>query len=66
LDRLRSFAEEKGLEATFTMAAEAREYRETMALGKMSPEERERYHQRRIAEELAGENLALPSDTGGE
>ena len=43
LDRLREFAASKGLEVTFTMAAEAREYRETIALEKMAPEEREKY-----------------------
>jgi len=46
LERLRSFAAEKGLAATFTMAAEAREYRESRALEKMSPEERHRYQSR--------------------
>lgn len=51
LDRIRVFAAEKGLEATFTMAAEAREYRETMALEKMTPEEREKYHLRRVEDE---------------
>jgi hypothetical protein len=43
LERLRAVAAEKGLEATFTMIAEAREYRETQALEKMTPEEREKY-----------------------
>jgi len=47
LERLRSFAGEKGLEVTFTMAADAREYRETLALEKMTPEEREKYHLQR-------------------
>ena len=46
LERVRAFAADAGLEATFTMAAEAREYRETVALGKMNPEEREKYHLR--------------------
>ena len=32
LDELRSFVREQGLEATFTLAAEASEYRETLAL----------------------------------
>ena len=44
LDRIRSFVEEKGLTATFTMAAEARDYRETLALQRMTPAEREKYH----------------------
>lgn len=40
IQRLREFLTEKKLEATFTMAAEAREYRETQAYERMSPEER--------------------------
>ena len=47
LDRIRSFVEEKGLTATFTMAAEARDYRETLALERMRPSEREKYHLRK-------------------
>jgi len=43
---LREFAAEKNLEATFTMTAEAREYRETQAFEKMSPEEQQKYHVR--------------------
>jgi T5orf172 domain/Domain of unknown function (DUF4041) len=46
LERLRTLATSKGLEATFTMAAEAREYRESQALERMSPEERRRYQSR--------------------
>jgi hypothetical protein len=42
--RLRQFVEEKSLEATFTMTAQAREFRETQALEKMTPEERQKYH----------------------
>ena len=41
---LREFVAQRGLEATFTMTAEAREYRESLALAKMSPEEKEKYH----------------------
>jgi hypothetical protein len=44
LERIRSIVAEHALEATFTMAAEAREYRESQALEKMTPEERARYH----------------------
>ena len=44
LQAIREFAGARQLEATFTMAAEAREYRESVALAKMTPEERERYH----------------------
>ena len=46
LARIHAFTVEKGLDATFTMAAEAREYRETMALEKMTPMEREKYQLR--------------------
>lgn len=42
LDRIRSRITERGIEAKFTLIAEAREYRETMSLGKLSPAERER------------------------
>lgn len=44
LQAIRDFVAARQLEATFTMAAEAHEYRESLALAKMSPEERERYH----------------------
>lgn len=44
LKSIRDFVAARQLEATFTMAAEAHEYRESMALAKMSPEERDRYH----------------------
>jgi len=44
LQAIREFVGARQLEATFTMAAEAREYRESVALAKMTPEERERYH----------------------
>jgi hypothetical protein len=44
LSRIRELVGARGLEATFTMTADAREYRETQALEKMTPEEREKYH----------------------
>lgn len=44
LHYLREFVAEKNLEATFTMTAEAREFRETQALEHMSAEERAKYH----------------------
>jgi hypothetical protein len=44
LDRIRAVAAEQRLNVTFTMAAAAREYRETLALQKMTPEQRERYY----------------------
>ena len=43
LERLKQFAAEKGLEVALTLAAEAREYRETVALEKMDPAERKKY-----------------------
>jgi hypothetical protein len=47
LQQIRTLVAEKNLEATFTMAAEAREYRETLAIGRMDPEARERYRLQR-------------------
>lgn len=44
LAAIREFVTRRGLEAAFTMAAEAREYRESVALEKMTPEERAKYH----------------------
>jgi hypothetical protein len=44
LQRLRDFATQRSLEVTFTMTAEAREYRESRALEKMSPEDKKKYH----------------------
>jgi DNA repair exonuclease SbcCD ATPase subunit len=46
IQRLRDFVTERKMEATFTMAADAREYRETLAYEKMTPEDREKYHVR--------------------
>ena len=51
LERIRAFATEKELEVSFTMTAEAREYRETLALEKMTPEERQKYQLQRADEE---------------
>ncbi len=47
LERLRSLITAKGIQASFTMVAEAHEYRETQVLNRMTPEEREKYHLRR-------------------
>ena len=44
LDRIKSLVVAKGLNASFTLVAEAREYRETQALEKMTPKEQEKYH----------------------
>jgi hypothetical protein len=54
LERLRSFIAAKGYEASFTMVAEAREYRETKAFEKMTPEQREKYHLRHLDGQDAG------------
>ncbi|MHA3771625.1 DUF4041 domain-containing protein [Verrucomicrobiota bacterium sgz303538] len=43
LERLREFLMQRDIEASLTMVAEAREYMETQALNRMTPEERERY-----------------------
>lgn len=48
LNRIKDFVATKGLNAAFTMLADAHEYRETQALEKMTPEEREKYHLRRV------------------
>lgn len=43
LNRVREFVREKGIDASFTMAAEAHEYRESQAMASMNPEERMKY-----------------------
>jgi hypothetical protein len=43
VDRLRAAVASRSVDVSFTMVAEAREYRESVALSKMSPEEREKY-----------------------
>ncbi len=43
LNRVREFVRERGIDASFTMAAEAHEYRESQAMASMSPEERMKY-----------------------
>lgn len=51
IHQLREFFAERKLEATFTMTAEAREYRETKALERMPVEERQSY---RLLEDFGG------------
>jgi len=54
LDKIRGVIAAKGIEASFTMLAEAHEYRETQVLNKMTPQEREKYHlQRDSARDVA-------------
>ncbi len=43
LSTVRDFVHQRGIEAAFTMAAEAHEYRESLALSAMSAEDRMRY-----------------------
>lgn len=43
LNRVREFVRERGIEASFTLAAEAHEYRESLAMTSMSPEDRMKY-----------------------
>jgi hypothetical protein len=45
IGNLREYVGEKGLQASFTMAAEAREYRESLALAAMSKEEAAKYRE---------------------
>jgi F0F1-type ATP synthase membrane subunit b/b' len=46
LNRVRELVLSKGLETSFTMLAESREYRETQAIERMTSEERQRYYNR--------------------
>lgn len=55
LQKIREVVIEKGLEAVFTMVAEAREYRETIALAKMTPKDRERFHVQPTTDEVIGD-----------
>lgn len=53
LERIRTIVAESNIQAEFTMLANAHEYRETQKLMSMTPEEREKYFDRR-AESSAG------------
>lgn len=55
LERIKEVVSAKALNAAFTMIAEAREYRETQALSKMTPEEREKYHLRQSNDDESSE-----------
>lgn len=46
LASIRDFVRERGVDAVFTMTSEAHEYRESMAISKMSPEDRAKYTMR--------------------
>lgn len=55
LDQIRELTLAKGLDASFTLLAEAREYRETQAIERMTPEERQRYYNRHADEDGGAE-----------
>ena len=46
IDRVKDFVTEQGLQVAFTLLGEAREFRETQAIERMSPEERATYYMR--------------------
>jgi len=54
LERVREFAVQNKLDVTFTMTAEASEYRETLALEKMPPAAREKYQLREMEDDVIG------------
>jgi hypothetical protein len=47
LEKVREVLAKRGVECSFTMTAEAHEYRESMALSKMTPEERQKHIMRK-------------------
>ncbi len=47
IERIRAIIASKGIQASFTLLAEAHEYRESLAIAKMSPAEREQYRYKR-------------------
>ncbi len=55
LNQIRELVLSRGLETSFTMLAEAREYRETHAIERMTPEERQRYYNRHADEDDGAE-----------
>lgn len=54
LSRVREYLSGKGVDVSFTMVAEAHEYRESVALSKMTPEEREKHAMLREKEDEVG------------
>jgi hypothetical protein len=54
LSRVREYLSSKGVDVSFTMVAEAHEYRESVALSKMTPEEREKHAMPQEAEDEVG------------
>ncbi len=54
LSRVREYLAGRGVDVSFTMVAEAHEYRESVALSKMTPEEREKHATPKEAEDEVG------------
>ncbi|MBP6865798.1 MAG: DUF4041 domain-containing protein [Candidatus Didemnitutus sp.] len=52
LEQIREIVASRGIEASFTLLAEAQEYRETQKLNSMTPEERQRYTASRAIESI--------------
>jgi len=53
LERIRSVITERGIQASFTLLAEAHEFRETQTLAKMSRADREKFKMERAVEASA-------------
>lgn len=51
LQKIRDLVSSKGMDVSFTMLAEAKHWRETQAIERMSPEERQRYYERHHGED---------------
>ncbi len=51
LQKIRDLVSSKGMNVSFTMLAEAMQWRETQAIERMSPEERQRYYKRHHGED---------------
>lgn len=52
LHRIREVVSQRGLQASFSMLAEAREFRESQVIEKMTPQERQRWYERHAGGEL--------------
>jgi hypothetical protein len=56
LERIQELVAAQGLEVSFTILAEAREWRETQSVERMSPEERAKYYAQHDAEDIPSDN----------
>jgi hypothetical protein len=54
LEKVRKIVAERGIPATFTMAAEAQEYRESQAIANLPPEERARSRTKLVGQQESG------------